>query len=94
MTPTPESVASNILAASPTLASAIALGLAWQRASAAAEALGWDFEGVGLSEGCWRASACERDTGKPTVAYVDIDGPTPEAALIALAEALEARRGE
>lgn len=95
-----ENQPARILAASPTLASAIALGLAWQRASAALPE-GWELRlsrnrfhsdpmfvtasGVGPPRGRGRAALFEY--GSSTVG-------DETSALIALAEALEARRGE
>ena len=98
-----ENQPARILAASPTLARAIALGLAWQRASAALPE-GWRivalesrvFDADGNPHG-WDATAAHVKYdfwgGEDPADDVDATGFTPEAALIALAEALEARRG-
>ena len=94
-----DNLARALLRRSPTLASAIALGLAWQRASAALpegyqmgcqSRLSHDFDSERLEqEGAFCAWA-EHD-GED---FLSVLGVSETATLIALAEALEARRGE
>lgn len=78
--------AEAILAADPQLAEAAEFGLAWQRAEAALPE-GWYFDGLWLTrlpEGDrWEAAAKEPDED-----FRSGYGPTPAAALIALAEEL------
>ena len=85
----PESIAQAILAASPTLARALAIGTAWL---AAEEALPEGFEGpyVGPRD---RRDDFEAEAFASNHAATRAVASTPEAALLALADALRKERG-
>lgn len=87
-----EPLAKAMFAASPTLRDAIALGLAWQRVEAALPA-GVFWSNVDRLEAGYRATVAWGDGsnfGDDETATATADSPT--AALVALAERLEARR--
>ena len=88
---TPEHVAQRLLADSPALRAALELGIAWHRAEAALPE-GWVLKELRLHDDVsgWGAEAFNT-TGVGRYRHMGY-GPTPTAALTALAEALEARQ--